>query len=462
MNAHRTLAAVLIGCALAAAPASAQVQVRGRAMTTVRYIQLRPLVFDSAADAFHGGERTHAAPVTQDLELSAWGFGVRGLRAYTLVRGRTYLGDAIIWPRSDDHFDALWGYLELNRDAYRVRLGRLQRASGLGFYAFDGGLATWRPMRTVRIEGYGGRALARGFLEPLNSDAIRSLDPHVPDAGGRIAGASVWAAPMRNSSVSALYQKVWLVNDGGTVSERAALDAQLGIGSRLTLRGSGDVDIAMGDWGKARLGAVLRLPKGASVDATWFRYKPTFDLTTIWGVFAPQSHHGFEGGLRLRPMRQLQVGVGYTYRTYLPSTETSPFDIGMDDQTHQVRVDAAYVEGDYRFTAAYRLSSGYGGWRSGGEGELAWDKGGLWHAGFYMTAFQSYEEFRVAEGTVFGVGGNVRAALRPWLAVRGSATQYFHTQTTYQAAPDWSQLRAEVGLDITFGANADRAGGAPR
>jgi hypothetical protein len=247
------------------------------------------------------------------------------------------------------------------------------------------------------------------------------------------------------------------------VSERAALDAQVGIGSRLTLRASGDIDIAMGgDWGKARLGATVRLPKGASLDAAWFRYRPTFDLTTIWGVFAPQAHHGWEGSFRVSPMRQLQLGAGYTYRTYLPYTETSPFDIGMDDQTHQVRVDAAYIEGDYRFTAAYRLSSGYGGWRSGGEGEIAYDKGGLWHAGFYMTAFQSYEEFRVAQGTVFGVGGNVRAALARWLAVRGSATQYFHTQTTYQSAPDWSQLRAELGVDISFGANADRAGGAPR
>jgi hypothetical protein len=454
----RTLPA-LLAMAVLATPAAAQVQLRGRAVTTVRYVQLRPVVYDSAADAFHGGERTYAAPVTQDLELSAWGLGIQGLRGYALVRGRTYIGDAIVWPRSDDRFDALWAYLELDRTRYRLRLGRLQRASGLGFYAFDGGLATVRLLPAVRLEAYGGRALARGFLEPVNSDAIRSLDPFRPAEPGRIFGASFWAAPSARSSLSALYQKVWLTDDGGTVSERAALDAQAGIGRWLTLRASGDVDIGLGAWGKARLGTVVRLPGGASVDASWFRYRPTFDLTTIWGVFAPQSNVGVEANARFSPMHQLQVGVGYLQRRYQPTTETSPFDIAVEDRTHQVRVDATYTEGDYRFSGAYRLSSGFGGWRSGGEGELAWDRGGLWHAGVYLTAFQSYEEFRVSQGTVYGLGGNARAVLTRRLAVRCSATQYFHTGTTYQSSPDWSQLRADLGVEITFGASADRAGG---
>ncbi len=457
MSTPRFLAALLAAAAVAL-PASAQVQVRGRATTTVRYIQLRPVVYDSVADAFHGAERTYAAPVTQDLELSAWGLGVQGLRGYTLLRARTHLGDEIVWPRSDDHFDALWAYLELDRSLYRVRLGRLQRASGLGFYAFDGGLATLRPLRAVRVEAYGGRALARGFLEPVNSDAIRALDPFRPAEPGRIFGASVWAAPTAGSTVSALYQKVWLTDDGGTVSERAALDAQAGIARWLTLRGSGDVDIAVSEWGKARLGAVVRLPNGASVDAGWFRYRPTFDLTTIWGVFAPQSHTGVEANVRFSPLRQLRIGAGYLQRRYQPTTATSPFDIAVEDRTHQVQVDATYAEGDYRFTGAYRLSSGYGGWRSGGEGELAYDQGGLWHAGVSMTAFQSYEEFRVSQGTVFGIGANATAALARWLSVRASATRYFHTGTTYQSSPDWSQLRADLGVEITFGASADRAG----
>jgi hypothetical protein len=165
---------------------------------------------------------------------------------------------------------------------------------------------------------------------------------------------------------------------------------------------------------------------------------------------------------RIQPFRQLQLSAGYLERRYIPTTETSPFDIGVDDKTQQVQLSGTYAEGDYQFNLVYRLSSGFGGWRSGGEGELAYDRGGLWHAGFYMTAFQAYEQYRVAGGTVFGVGGNARAAIGRYTAVRGSVTQYFNTQTRYQASPDWNQLRADFGLEITFGASADRAGGAGR
>ncbi len=64
------------------------------------------------------------------------------------MRGRAALGSELVWPRYDDHFDALYAFLELERRYYRVRAGRQQRASGLGFYAFDGLTATARPWAT--------------------------------------------------------------------------------------------------------------------------------------------------------------------------------------------------------------------------------------------------------------------------------------------------------------------------
>jgi hypothetical protein len=456
---HVLAAAALMAAGGLVRPASAQVQVRGRAITSVRYIELRPITYDSLQQRFVADERTHAAPLVQDLELSAWGLGLAGLRAYTLLRTRASLGDDAMWPRADDHFDALWAFVELDRPLYRLRLGRQQRASGLGFHAFDGATGTWRPRPTVRVEGYAGRALARGFLEPTGSPAIRALDPLVPDKGSLVFGGSVWAAPSRASSFTALYQVVELDDFSGVVSERASIDAQLGVGRWLLVRGSADRDIASNVWGRARFGVQWHRPRSLGLEAAVFRYRPTFDLTTIWGVFAPHSNSGFEAQVRAWPDRRIGLGAGYLYRRYTPTTAITPFDIGVDDETHQLSLNGSFSAGDFRLDGTYRLSGGYGGWRSAGEAELAWDKGGYWYAGFHGVAFQQYQEFRVAEGTVLGAGASLRASPVRWASLRGSVTRYWHTGTTGQSTPDWSQLRADLGMEITFGASADRAGG---
>ena len=83
--------------------------------TTAQYVQLRPIAYDSASGAYEALPVAYAAPVTQDVELSAWGLGVEGLRGYALMRGRAALGSELVWPRYGDHFDLLAAYLELQR-----------------------------------------------------------------------------------------------------------------------------------------------------------------------------------------------------------------------------------------------------------------------------------------------------------------------------------------------------------
>ena len=72
------------------------------------------------------------------------------------------------------------------------------------------------------------------------------------------------------------------------------------------------------------------------------------------------------------------------------------------------------------------------------------------------------EEFRVAYGTVIGTGFNGRAQIGSALALRGQVAKYWHTKTAGTSGPDWSQLRAMLGVEIVFGANADRLPGGVR
>ena len=433
---------------------------RFRSVTTGRYVQLRPLVYDSSSDSFVAGDREYAAPVTEDVEVNMWGVGLPGLRAYGLFRFRGSVGGSeLVWPRYDDHFDALWGFVELDRTTYRVRLGRLQRRSELGLYAFDGALATLRPRPNVRLEAYGGRGLARGFLEPYSSSAISSLDPVIPNTGSLLIGASAWVAPASGTWFSALYQREITSDRSGVISERVALDAEVAAGTHVVVAGYADADLAVGAWGKARLSAMVRLPRGGRVEVAGYRYRPALPLNTIWGVFSPEGYSGGSLAVDVSPTRRLTLAASYAFRRYEPASETTPFMRGIEDRSHLVTAGARWIAGDLQFSGQYRYLTGYGGGQSGGDAEVAFDRGGALRVAVFGTGFQQAEEFRLAYGTMLGLGCSGRAQVTPAVNVRGQLTRYWHTGTTGGAAPDWGQLRGLLALEVVFGSNADRLPG---
>ena len=116
-------AALAIGCVT---PVRAQL-VRVHTTTTVGFVQLRPMHLDSAGHQFVADPAQSAAPLTEDVEVSAWDLGVQGLRFYGLARGRAALGSELVWPRSEDHFDALAAYFELQRSDWRFRSSTKER-----------------------------------------------------------------------------------------------------------------------------------------------------------------------------------------------------------------------------------------------------------------------------------------------------------------------------------------------
>ena len=433
-------------------------QVRVRSTTTGRFIQLRALALDSAG-AWTAGPVNAAVPLAEDVELSAWGLGIEGLRGYGLFRLRADIGSELVWPRYGDQFDALAAYLELERTQWRLRLGRQQHVSGLGLYGFDGGAVTWRPVPNVRLEGYGGRGLARGYNDPINSSAILTQDPLIPDRGTLLVGFSAWAAPSAQSFASATYQREILNDLSGLVSERVALDGQATIGRRLTLAGSTDFDFGTGALGKARLGATTWLPSSASLGVALFRYRPTFDLNTIWGVFAPQSHRGASVSATLPPLGAVTLTAGWTLRVYEEMTETTPFLTDVGTTTNALSIGGAWANRALSVSGSYSYLTGYGGQESAGDVRLALDGGDRWLVGLNLAAFQNNEYFRVARGTVVGLGADGRYRFTDRLTVTGRLMQYRHTGTTGMDAPDWSQTRALLQVDWIMGASADRVAG---
>ncbi|MFI5052582.1 MAG: hypothetical protein ACHQBP_06610 [Acidimicrobiales bacterium] len=451
----RVFSAAILLAVFGAGPLAAQ-DMRVRTITTMQYAELRPIHYDSASGSYVADPVANAVPLTEDAEISLWGLGVEGLRAYALLRGRGALGSDLVWPRSDDHFDAMVAFLEFERPTYRLRAGRQQRASGLGVYSFDGLTATYRPLPTVRIEGYGGRGLARGFLEPTNSPELTSLDPLIPDQSTILLGTSVWAAPTPGSSFTAIYQRELLADRSGLLSERAAFDGRVTLG-HVALSGSADADIAAHEWGKADLSALWRIDRKSFAQVEVFRYRPLLDLTTIWGVFAPEANNGVSVSGNYAPTSQLSFSSSFTYRHYEPVTAAAPF-ITLQNDAEQLMVGTRWLSGRLTAQGDYELQTGYGGGQSGGDISLSYALPEGWGGGVQATAFQNAGAFRVTDGTAYGLGANARGPIGSRMFLRGEVMRYLHRKMSGQTGVDWNQTRASLSLEITLGASADHIG----
>jgi len=441
----------------AAAPLAAQ-SVRVRSTTTARYVQLRPILYNTDSARYEPQGVQAATPVTQDFEVNGWGFGMDGLRAYGLLRFRGSLGSDLVWPRYGDHFDALAFYLEYEHANYKLRLGRQQKASSLGWYGFDGLSAAWRPVSQVRVEGYAGRGLARGYLAPYSSRALSALDELRPGVGTYLLGATMTASTA-TSALTAIYQREILRDGSGIVSERAAVDGNLYLGA-LALAGTSEFNLATNEWGKARGAATLQVGR-VTVRGEIFRYVPTIDLTTIWGLFGPESHWGYSGTVQFTPRDNIALHGSYSERKYQAAAPGSLFGTDLPDREREIAAGGRIGVGAVQASGTYRLQLDYGGRQEGGDAALTIPAAG-WRVGVRGTAFQRDGEFRVSDGTVYGAGIEARGRLRDRFDVRADVMRFMQRKQERVPASmglDWNQTRATLSVEWTFGTNPDQQGG---
>src|SRR5688572_4945223 len=244
-----TVAFVLLGLLLGRASAQG---VRVTGVTSVQAVDLRPLVDDSVpisqasgtgpyrilpngqvVRCIEGepycrfrssGSRAMVAPLVQDLSAVAWGLG-EGISAFTHLRLRGSLSDAdISWPRADDAFDALEAWVEIDRRAFRARLGRQFVSGGLGVYNYDGASVALKRER-ARLEVFAGRSLVAGINEPLTGSSLADLDDLPPDEDGLLIGISGLSPIGTRGNVSAMWQRVIRTDRAALYSDRIAADA---------------------------------------------------------------------------------------------------------------------------------------------------------------------------------------------------------------------------------------------
>jgi hypothetical protein len=476
--------------ALASAPLGAQ-GVRITGTTTLDYVDVQPLVLDSVlasstsdsgllrktADGivvecigsdpycryYRSAARVSTGPLMQDLEVSGWGFGT-GLSVYALGRARTSIGNASeIWPFSEDHFDLIAAYAELQRERWRARLGRQWESSALGYYAFDGGSVRAIPLPWLRGEVYGGWGLAQGWIGTRTSSAISAVEDLPPDDRGYIVGAMVDVRPSLRGGVSVQYQREIRTDRAALYSERMAATGDLRLG-RALLDARAIYDLATGDFNDARLHARLPVGRQWSVSGVVRHYVPFFELWTIWGAFDPVGYNeGEVDAAWSTPDQRTSIAASASYRRYRDTHAGVGF--------LPLRNDAWTVgaSGTWRLVPAwtvlggYHIGVGYGASRSDFDAGFRWQPGDAFWLGVDGSAFQTLEEFSVGEGRVLGLAldGGVRLTADTRLAA--TVALYHHTGTDTPQLANWNQRRASVQLEWAVGRDPgmSRAGGRP-
>lgn len=467
---------ILLCAGLFASPRSTTAQgIRGWVGTSVQMVDVRPLGLDtvSLADVIVTGDgrylyqgqavdcvrpdvctgyiamdkdRTVAA--TQDVSLTAWGFGVQGLSFTTLLRARAHAGGDFAWPRSGDAFDALLGYAQLLRGPFRIRAGRQEVRSGLGFPAFDGASVTYdRGMLQGQL--YGGRSLARGLREPSN-DALKGLGDYFIDESAYLFGAAV-KARWSGTVLTTRYHREILSDRSSLVGERASLDF-VSIFPRVRISGSADYDFSFQQVGKGHLTLSAPLDGGRwLIEITGRRYVPYFQLSTIWGYFNPVSYT--EALLRVgwSPAKTLGVWASGGRRTYEDTNTEIIFD-PLTDHGWRANAGARWQAApDWSVNGSYRLEWGPGGFLNSGDVAVRYASSDRLSLSVSGMSFQQIDEFRVGEGRAFGGGLSFDLRVDGRTSLSGGMSILRHRDGGNVFTSPWNQSRGWTSLRVAVG-----------
>ncbi len=454
--------------------------VRVTGTTSVQTVDLRPLVDDSVlateaegtgpyrqlADGRlvrcvdpepycrfrRSGDRVTAMPLVQDLQGTAWGFG-EGISLHAHVRARASLsGNEFLWPRADDHFDALEAYLQVDREHWRAKLGRQWAANGLGLYNFDGGAVQVRRGR-ASLEAFGGLSLVQGLNEAPTGGTLGDINDLPPDQRGYLLGVR-GAAKLGYGSLAGVYQRVIRADRGGLYSERFSLDGSLrALGTAFD--GSFVYDMVAARVNEARVRATRQLPQAISASVDVWRHRPFFETWTIWGAFSPVGFDEARATLGWHSATgRLLVDASGAWRRYEdPSTGLE--SVPLKNDGWRTGVAGQWTpRRTWTVHADYDIDIGFGASISDASAGVRWTPNERVFVGGVLSALQNIYEFRVGTGRILGIGAEAGATVGRDTRILADAAFYGQRGTNGAPFTDWGQRRVSVRLEWTLGRDA--------
>jgi hypothetical protein len=409
---------------------------------------------------FRPGPEIRGAPATLAADLTVWGLGVPGLSVRASARAGTSFADP--WPGTEPALQLVEGYAQYATPRITAQVGRQTITSRLGYTGFDGGAITLRDgAHRFEIRGYGGWGLWRGSVLPVTSPELNPLNDYRPPERTVVAGGGA-AFTSPRLDVAVLYQREVDPSVSYFVSEQAGATAAIRIVPGLTLSGGADYNLAEGLWGNAEatLGYAMRNGR-LNATATVRRYRPLFDLWTIWGAFSPVPYTAVDGSVSVTPIRPVLLRATGEHYTFAP-TETSTPLVTVESSGWRFSWDATYT-----VTPAVALQGGYRAEFGPGASSRGFDASATYMAGDRLAvAFQGSTldrplEFRYDESSLVTYGVTARYRPQARLRIELDATRYGEDRKRPDAAAfDWDQFRVSARVVFAL-ASRDELRGLP-
>jgi len=405
---------------------------------------------------YRPGETLRGIPLSTTADLTLWGFGVSGLSLHATGRLITDAGDDEAWPATEPNAQLLEGYLEYERDWLKARGGRLLLASRLQPMGFDGGWARGRWEKpSLEFTAYGGWGLGQAAVVPITNPALNPLDEWRPVKRQLVAGGEVAWMP-GPVDVRAEYRREVDPELDYFVSERASLSFNAQPSRRFRATGGADWNIDYGELGSADL-TLSYLGNGFTVSAGGRRYKPYFNLWTLWGAFSPVPYNAVTASAQYTPVHWLSLrarGERYWYE----DAEASTALVTVEDRGYRASFGGTITPTD-RFTldGSYLLEYGPGASSRYYDIGLTWQPLTTLQLGAYGGRMFRPLELRYYDATGTWIGGRASWAFAGQMSIWGDG-QYMKDERDKPdaGANSWDQVRIRAGVTITFGSNVDR------
>lgn len=409
---------------------------------------------------FRPGPVRRGGPMTATLDLTLWGLGVTGLSVRANGRAGFDVGTADAWPGTDPAVQLLEGYVEYAIPRATARLGRQVIPSRLGMMGFDGGSLLLRDARRgLELQAYGGWGLARGAALPMTSPALDPLDDFQPRSRQLLAGAGAgWMSSSGDLRVE--YQREVDPGTNKFVSERVGFDGALRPLADVRLSGGADYDIAAGWWGSAEATLAYITPKVRG-SLGLRRYRPHFELWTIWGAFSPVPYHSVQVSGAYAVASGIEIRGRYErYRYSETATETPLFSAKNDGWRAELGGTVRALR-HWTLDAGYQREFGPGASVAGSAASVTYEPSRRLRATLLASAVDRPLEFRFNDAIVrvYGLDGQYAASERVRVGVTLQRYEEDHRRPD-AGAFDWSQFRASARVTFALG-NADDTRGLP-
>lgn len=420
---------------------------------------------------YEPGDKTQAYPFVATADFALWNFGVKGLRlegsarmAYEGKDGPTLSNSTQepmgAWPGTKPPAQLIEAYLAYDGPWYALRGGRLTDVSRFGYRGFDGAqVRIAEPRQRVGVTGRFGWALARGALVPWTDASLDPLDEYRPAERDMLWGLDLdWNLPWLSGRV--LYEREWTAEDDVTTvaSELVGGDARVRLHRAVHVSGGLEYDFALGGLGNADGAITAMLPKSyGTVTVGARRYRPRFPLWSIWTAFSPVASTAFFGQAAVQVVPQVQVRARVEHYSYGETDASAPLTV-IETDGWRYGLGATY-----RHSPSLNATVDYQAGLGAGAQALTVDAGVNWRpmerlrlraSGAYV---ERVLELRMSDNSLWQVGVDADATLRPWLRAFGGAWYLAEQRDRADAAAfDWSQLRIHLGMRFGVGSAADR------